>query len=153
VRRLTLVWVGRHSDPAVEALATSYRERLRRFVAFDEIRVRPSPGRSDPQRARAAEAAAIRTHLAPGDVVILLDERGRMPTTAELADRLEAGLRRARVVFVVGSDLGLDDALAAGAETLSLSRLTLPHGLARVVMLEQLYRCCDLLAGGAYHRE
>lgn len=153
VRRLTLLWVGRPAAAAIEAVARDYVQRLRRFVGFDEIRVRPAPGRADAARARASEAAALRRHLAPGDLVIFLDERAAVPTTRELAARLEAGLRRARVVLVVGSDLGLDEELVAEGETLSLSRLTLSHALARVVILEQLYRCLDLLAGGAYHRE
>jgi 23S rRNA (pseudouridine1915-N3)-methyltransferase len=152
---VAVLWVGRRPEAAWQQLAAEYARRIARFTAFAEHRLRPSAARTGaPGRALAQEAAAIARHLEPGDVTVVLDEQGPTPSTAELAVWL--GRQRAlgrRAVFVVGSDLGLDDAFKARAhERLALSRLTLPHALARVLLLEQLYRCLDLLAGGAYHR-
>lgn len=153
MREILLLWVGRRAGAAFESLAAAYRGRIERHVALTEVRVRPEAGREgDPARARAQEAERLREHLRPSDVLLALDEHGPQRTTLELAEWLRARLERGRVVFLLGSDLGLDPRLLAAGETLALSRLTLSHQLARVVLLEQLYRCLDLLAGGAYHR-
>ena len=95
--------------------------------------------------------------LQPGDHAVrqraaeLAAKLGR--TTEALAAWLSERRRHGRTVLVVGSDLGLDEGVKSAArELLALSRLTLPHQLARLVLLEQLYRACDLLAGGQYHR-
>ncbi len=151
---LVVVWVGRRPPAPVAALADEYAHRVARYATIAQVRVAPAEGRAgDPRRALARERAAIERHLAPGDAVVALDERGRERSTAELARWLEGRTGPGRTVFVVGSDLGLDPELTRGAhERLALSRLTLPHHLARVVLLEQLYRACDLLAGGQYHR-
>ncbi len=149
-----LVWVGRRAPEAYESLCREYARRLGRHLSFSEVRVQPAEGRSgDPRRALAKEAEKIRRHLAPGDTVVALDERGPERTTAEFARRLREWTATRRVVFVIGSDLGLDPGLRDGADgRLALSPMTLPHNLARLVLLEQLYRACDLLAGGQYHR-
>ncbi len=151
---ILLAWVGRRPSPALAQLADDYAERIARSVAFSEVRVRPVEGRGgDPHRALALEGAAIRRHLKAGDVVIALDEQGEQPTSEELSARLQEWLRRGRTVFMIGSDLGLDETLGReSAARLALSRLTLPHALARLLLLEQLYRALDLAAGGAYHR-
>jgi len=151
---ILLLWVGRRAAAPVEELAADYRQRLARHVRLEEVRVRPAAGRAgDPRRALAEEAAALRRHVAPGDWVVALDERGGEKTTEALARWVAASANRGRTVLVIGSDLGLDAEFARQAdELLALSRLTLPHQLARLLLLEQLYRCCDWLAGGAYHR-
>jgi 23S rRNA (pseudouridine1915-N3)-methyltransferase len=152
---LALYWVGKRGDAAIESLTGEFHTRLARLVAFSEVRVRPAGGRGgDPSRVVAGEAAALRALLSPGDHVVALDERGRERTSEELASWLGGLLGRARrVVFLVGSDLGLDEGLKREANDLfALSRLTLPHQLARVLLLEQLYRALDLRAGGRYHR-
>jgi 23S rRNA (pseudouridine1915-N3)-methyltransferase len=153
VREILLLWVGRRGEAELERVATEYRRRIERHVAVAEVRIRPEPGRAgDPVRARAQEGERMREHLRPTDLLFALDEHGTERTTLELAEVLRTQLVRGRVVFLLGSDLGLDPRLVAAGETLALSRLTLSHQLARVVLLEQLYRCFDLLAGGAYHR-
>ena len=151
---LLLVWVGRRAPAPIEVLADDYKRRLGHHLEFAEVRVKPAAGRADARRVLQDEAAAIRRHLAPGDTVVALDERGREQSTEELAEWLEGQRRRGRTALVIGSDLGLDaEFKRQAAELWALSRMTLSHQLARVLLLEQLYRACDWVAGGAYHRD
>jgi 23S rRNA (pseudouridine1915-N3)-methyltransferase len=154
VSGILVVWVGRRAPAGLEELAAEYAKRLSHHLPLTEVRVRPAPGRQgDARRALAEEAAAVRKHLRPGDTLVVLDERGRERTTEQLAGWLAERRRLGRTVFVIGSDLGLDSTLKNEADELfALSRMTLPHGLARLLLLEQLYRATDLLAGGQYHR-
>lgn len=154
MRGLLLLWFGRRGSDAVEQLADDYRGRIARFLPIAEQRLRPAIGRGGDRAATLRrEAAELRRHLSAGDQLIVLDEHGRQMTTAELSAFLGEATGRGRVVFVVGSDLGLAEELRSEARLeLALSRLTLPHHLARVVLLEQLYRALDLAAGGPYHR-
>lgn len=154
MRGVLVLWTGKRGTPAWEDLVEEYRRRVGRFLPAAEVRLRPATGRAgDPGRALAEEARRLASHLEAGDVLVALDERGRELGSEELARWLGAHRERARVVVAVGSDLGLDPAFARRADLrLSLSRLTLPHLLARLLLWEQLYRACDLLAGGSYHR-
>jgi len=154
VNSVLLVWVGRRAPVGLEELAAEYAKRISRHLTLAEVRVRPAAGRQgDVRRALAEEAAAVRKHLRSGDTVVVLDERGRERTTEELARWLSERRHLGRTVFVIGSDLGVDLSLKKQAsELFALSRLTLPHALARLLLLEQLYRASDLLAGGQYHR-
>lgn len=153
MKRILVIWVGKRPDAAWESLAADYRERAARYVDLAEVRVRPAEGRLDARRALAQEAAAIRSHLVPGDHLVALDERGREVDTPSFASLLTLTPASTRLAFVLGSDLGLDAALKAEAhERVALSRLTFAHALARVVLLEQIYRALDLTAGGRYHR-
>ena len=85
----------------------------------------------------------------------MLDERGKPLSSRELAARLSDWLSDGRdIAFAIGGPDGVSEACRERAEfTLSLSRMTLPHGLARVVLAEQLYRAATLLSGHPYHRE
>ena len=154
MNEILVIRVGRRAPAGLEELAAEYAKRVSRRLALAEVRIRPAVGREgDVRRALAEEAAAVRKHLRPGDTVVVLDERGRERTTEELAGWLSEQRHPGRTVFVIGSDLGLDSGLKSEADELfAISRLTLPHGLARLLLLEQLYRVCDLLAGGQYHR-
>ncbi|MBX3441777.1 MAG: 23S rRNA (pseudouridine(1915)-N(3))-methyltransferase RlmH [Planctomyces sp.] len=102
-----------------------------------------------------AEADRIRARLPTGATLIALDERGVQRSTRELAERLAEWQRTGeQVAFVIGGPDGLHDEVRSAARELwSLSRMTLPHGLARLVLLEQVYRACTLLEGHPYHRE
>jgi len=103
----------------------------------------------------AAEAARIRAALPKGARVIALDERGKDLTTCGLAVQLEAWMQeRGALAFLIGGADGLDAALKKSASMqLRLSALTLPHGLARVLLAEQLYRALSIIGGHPYHRE
>jgi 23S rRNA (pseudouridine1915-N3)-methyltransferase len=103
----------------------------------------------------AAEAQRIRAAVPKGGRVIALDERGKDPSTCGLAVQLEHWMQeRGPVVFLIGGADGLDPALKKSATSqLRLSSLTLPHGLARVLLAEQLYRALSIIGGHPYHRE
>jgi 23S rRNA (pseudouridine1915-N3)-methyltransferase len=154
VRAIRLLYVGSRPDPRWEALADEYRGRLRRQVAWQELRLPLAAGRKqDPAGAREREGRALLAHLGPREKLVALDERGELWSTEGLARFLSAHLATGDLVFALGSDLGLSpEVLAKAHARWSLSPLTLPHEMARVVVMEQLYRALDLLSGGKYHR-
>jgi 23S rRNA (pseudouridine1915-N3)-methyltransferase len=154
---LRVIAVGTRMPRWVDEAIEDYSRRLRGSWKLEFNALAPA-SRTEaggaPARAKAAEARRILALLDAGDIVVPLDERGQQFSTLELAAWLEA--RRAEgedLVFVIGGPDGLDDrVLARGRWTWSLSRLTLPHGLARVLLAEQLYRAATLSAGHPYHR-
>ena len=137
-----------------------YREYAKRMppgAALDLIEIKPEARTSGKTVAQmlAAEAQRIRAALPKGGRVIALDERGRDMSTCGLAVQLEAWMQEGGpVVFLIGGADGLDAALKkTAAMQLRLSGMTLPHGLARVLLAEQLYRALSIIGGHPYHRE
>lgn len=133
-----------------------YARRLPRELALALVELKPEPrdrGRSVDQTLDA-EAKRIAAATA-GYTSVALDERGSRWSTRELADHLRQWQEGGRdVAFVVGSADGLHPEVKARAlAVVSLSAMTLPHGLARVLIAEQLYRASSILAGHPYHRE
>lgn len=107
----------------------------------------------DYEAARAEESTRILAKVAPGDFVVLLDERGRNVDSPALANTLRAPIDAGRnVVVVIGGAYGVDSTVHDRADfTWSLSKLVFPHQLVRLILTEQLYRAQDILAGGKYH--
>lgn len=107
------------------------------------------------QKWMADEAARLRAATPTGSVHVVLDERGLSCTTAQLAQRIEKWKQSGRdIAFFIGGADGIARELKEEAQMLwSLSSLTLPHGLCRVILAEQIYRAVSLLAGHPYHRE
>jgi 23S rRNA (pseudouridine1915-N3)-methyltransferase len=152
-----VVWFGRPAASPYERQVAEYRKRVdRRWPAADRP-FRPA-GRvrdSDPRRALAAEAVAARRQAPHGWRLVALDEQGEALSSERFAHLLGAAEEQgaAGIVFVIGSDLGLDPELAASAwYRLSLGPMTLPHQLARLLLWEQLFRATQILGGGGYHR-
>lgn len=108
----------------------------------------------DVLRAVEAEGAALLAKVLAEEQVVLLDEKGKQPTSAELARKLSGWQTDGRdVCFIIGGPDGVsDDCRRRAGFVWSLSKLTLPHGLARVTFAEALYRAWSLLAGHPYHR-
>ena len=154
--RLRIVALGHRMPEWVRAGVAAYTKRLPREYALDVVELKPAPrdrGRTVPQLL-ADEAARIAATIA-GARVIALDERGTPWSTRDLADQLARWRGDgADVAFLIGSADGLDPSLKARAErVVALSAMTLPHGLVRVILAEQLYRAASLVAGHPYHRE
>ncbi len=155
--RLRILAVGTRMPAWVEAGVDEYARRLHAHWKF-ELLESPAGRRSasqPPGRAVAAEGERVLAALRPGECPIALDERGSAMTTRELAVRLAAGERDGRdVALLIGGPDGHAPAVRQRAtEAWSLSKLTLPHGLARVLLAEQLYRAQSLLLHHPYHRD
>ena len=154
--KILVLWFGRPSVTLFEEQVATYAKRVgRRWRASDQA-LRPVMGRDgDARRALAAEAEAVRERVPKGWRMVVLDERGEAHDSSSFArlldDAEQAGVTG--LAFVVGSDLGLHDELQAAAwRRLSLSPMTLPHQLARLLLWEQQFRATDILTGGRYHR-
>ena len=150
---LRLLAVGDRQPNWVDDAFAMYQERLPREWRF-QLDVLPTSRRSKntpADRARDDEGRRLLDRLGRDEQLILLDERGRLLTSRGLGNRLAAG---SDLAFVIGGPDGVSPAVRDRASfTWSLSDLTLPHGLARVLLIEQLYRAHTLSTGHPYHRQ
>jgi 23S rRNA (pseudouridine1915-N3)-methyltransferase len=140
----------------VRSACDDYLARLRAGLAVALTEIEPAARRGrDSARAIATEGRRLLDALAPADHVVALDERGRELSTRELAGWLKQRMQQGDdLAFVIGGADGLaPEVLARTQFTLALSRLTLPHALARVLLAEQLYRAHSILTGHPYHRD
>lgn len=152
--KIRLVAVGTRPPAWVTEGFREYARRLPREMPLELVEVAPAARRNLPAaRARETEAARLLAQTGERDWVVVLDEGGRTRSTAELANRLDDWRMQGRdVTFLIGGADGLDGAcLTRADETLSLSAMTLPHALVRVVLAEQVYRAWTVLAGHPYH--
>ena len=139
--KLVIVAAGKLREPWVREGCAEYEKRIARHLPTEIVEVKDS--------------AALAARIPERARLVALDERGKQPSSQELADRLAAWMSSgvANVVFLLGDADGLPAPLLARAdEKLALSRLTLPHRLARLILLEQLYRALSIVRGEPYHR-
>jgi len=149
--RIVVVRVARGREPWADEGFEGYARRIRRWLPFEEVRVKPVPGDG---AARAEEARAVLSLLKDGDRVVCLDERGRSPDTSGFRDLVErAGVEGCRrLVFLLGGPFGHGPGVRERADAvISLSALVLNHEVARVVLAEQVYRALSLVHGEPYH--
>lgn len=154
--KIKILSVGHKMPGWVEAACAEYLKRMPREVTVEIVEIKPDKRASGKNAEVVQEAEAKRIlELAGKDYLIALDERGQEVNTLQLAERMRAWLGNGRdVCLVVGGADGLHVALKARADWLwSLSRLTLPHGMVRVVLAEQLYRAWSVIQNHPYHRE
>lgn len=150
-----LVAVGRVRDPGLRQACDRYTARVRRYFRFEVVEVRGGGvGDRDPARTMRIEADAILRTVPSDSRLVALTREGDTLSSEQWAARLGAWREIAEdVAIVIGGAHGLGGTLlAAAAERLSLSALTLPHELARLVALEQLYRAATICRGEPYHK-
>lgn len=152
--KLRIAAVGRLKEPHWRAAADEYLKRMRPYATVEIAEVTDRDISGDAVRAMAAEGADLLRAIPDSSYVFALDLTGREVTSeklsADLARLMVDG--RSDVTFVIGGSAGLAPAVMLRAdERLSLSRMTLPHQLARVVLLEQLYRAFRIMRNEPYH--
>ena len=152
--RFTLITVGRVKSPQVAALCDEYAKRMRSYAKLAIVEVRDARD-ADPDRARTRNAEAMLAAIPKNAKRIALDERGELVTSTGFAERLQEGAlhRVGAWAFCIGGADGHTEGFRRDADwVFSLSPMTLPHDLARLVMLEQLYRAMTIIRGEPYHR-
>ena len=155
IRRATIVAVGKLRGWAADG-SEDYLKRLRRYFSVEVAEVAEDDmNRRSPEEVLSAEASRLLKRIPSGAYVIALDrEKGKALSSEDLAQRLTVlGVSgRSHVAFLIGGPLGLSpELLGETDEVLSFGRMTLPHALARVVLLEQLYRAAKIERGEKYH--
>jgi 23S rRNA (pseudouridine1915-N3)-methyltransferase len=159
--KLHILAIGHKPPDWVVAGFEDYARRMPREARIQLTEIKPAPrSRQAPSAAAVArileaEKSRLVAALPPGCVRIALDERGKPLSTADLARSLTAWMQGGRdVAFLIGSADGLDQELKADADLLlSLSAMTLPHAMVRVLLAEQLYRAVSMIQNHPYHRE
>jgi 23S rRNA (pseudouridine1915-N3)-methyltransferase len=154
--KLSIVCMGRTRERFIQDGIVKYLRYLKPYAQAElrVLREEKVDDLRDAPRIRKLEAAKIAKSLTPGAHVVALDERGREFTSHEFAafmdKALEKGVRE--MSFVLGGAMGLDESVTGIADTvLALSRWTLTHEMARLVLLEQLYRAFTIIKGKTYH--
>jgi 23S rRNA (pseudouridine1915-N3)-methyltransferase len=155
--KLLIVAVGHKMPGWVSEGFAEYTKRMPREARIELIEIKPEKraGGKTTEQVHEAERSRIEAALPASCELVALDERGKDWSTLELADGVKNWMRGGRdVAFVIGGADGLHPDLKRRADRLwSLSRLTLPHGMVRVVLAEQLYRAITLIQNHPYHRE
>lgn len=154
---IRLIAVGDRQPAWVAQAFDQYSRRFPRQWQFrlDVVGTARRGNDDDARKARQVEGRKVLQKIEPSEQVVLLDEAGRQWSSSELADRLRRWQDSGRdLSFVIGGPDGVDeDCRVRADQRWSLSRLTLPHGLARVLVAEQLYRAWTMTTGHPYHRE
>ena len=154
--KVRLLVIGTRPDEWVRDAVNLYLARLPAHLkpALVEIPLSLRSSGGDPAIARAKEGQRILHRLKPGDFVVALDERGKPWSSTDLAREVDRWQNHEpSVALVIGGPEGLDEEVRRRAnQSWSLSAMTFPHGLARVVVVEQLYRAWTILQGHPYHK-
>lgn len=148
---LAILCAGKLRERYWREAAEEYQKRLSRY---DRLEILEVPDQPEGPQAMKKEGESMLSRLRPDDYVAALCIEGKMLSSVALAGLLrERAMHAGRVVFVIGGSLGLHESVLARAQTrLSMSPMTFPHQLARVMLLEQLYRAHKINAGERYHK-
>ena len=160
MQKVTLLCVGKLKEKFYTEASAEYVKRLGRhckieIVELPEFRLPEAPSDGDVQRALTQEAASIREKLPKGGAVIAMCIEGKQMPSEKLAAEISGCAFQGfnNIVFIIGGSHGLSDSVKKRADfRLSMSEMTFPHQLARVMLLEQIYRAYQISNGGKYHK-
>lgn len=155
--KLHVLAVGNRMPEWISSACGEYEKRMPREARVALLEIRPEKRESGKSLAQiqSLEASRIAAALPQGSITVVLDERGESLSTLDFAELLARAMQDGRdIAFVIGGADGVSQTLREKADrVLSLSRMTLPHGLARVMLFEQLYRAVSVINHHPYHRE
>lgn len=160
MQKVTVLCVGKLKEKFYADAVAEYSKRLKRhctleIVELPESRLPEDPSPAEIRQALAAEAELIEARLPKGGAVIAMCIEGKELSSPALAEKVQQfGLNGAsQLTFLIGGSVGLDESLKKKADLrLSMSPMTFPHHLARIMLLEQIYRAYQILAGSRYHK-
>ena len=160
MQRVSIICVGKLKEKFYMEAAAEYAKRLQRhckleLIELPETRLPESPSPAEIQKALAAEAVLIREKLPKGGAVIAMCVEGKTCSSEALSQKLaEFGVAgKTQITFLIGGSFGLDAGLKQSADwRLSMSPMTFPHHMARIMLLEQIYRAYQIADGTRYHK-
>ncbi len=160
MQKITVLCVGKLKEKFYIEAAAEYCKRLQRFcklevIELPEYRLPENPSAAEIQKALETEGNAIREKLPRGGAVVAMCIEGKTCPSESLAQKLQdfAVSGKTQVTFLIGGSVGLDAQLKAQADwRLSMSPMTFPHHMARIMLLEQIYRAYQIQAGTKYHK-
>ena len=160
MQKVTILCVGKMKEKFYIDAAAEYVKRLGRhckleIIELPEQRLSENPAQAEIDAALAREAAAISEKLPKGGALIAMCIEGKTMSSEELAQRFSKSALegKSQLTFLIGGSVGLHQSLKAQADLkLSMSPMTFPHHLARVMLLEQIYRAEAIQAGSKYHK-
>lgn len=155
--KIDLIAVGKRMPSWIETAVKEYSKRLPKNIQFKLVEITPAiRGKNNSaDNYKKKEQENIEAALASNSIIICLDERGKSISSQQLAEQLQVwNDEQQHVSIIIGGADGLSDALKKKANQMwSLSKMTLPHGLVRVMLVEQLYRAWTITQNHPYHRE
>lgn len=157
---INLICVGRMRENHYIAAFAEYEKRLKPYCKFElnelsEVKLPQEPSQAEIEAGLAKEAASIESHIPSGAFVIAMCIEGKQLSSNAFADLFSkcANEGKSRICFIVGSSFGLDTCIKKRADLcLSMSEMTFPHHLARVMLAEQIYRGIMINEGSKYHK-
>ena len=160
MQRVTVLCVGKLKEKFYTDAAAEYVKRLQRYCKLDvvelpEYRLPEEPSPAEIQKALQTEGAAIRERLPRGGAVVALCIEGKPCSSEELSRRIiDFGVQgKTQITFLIGGSVGLDEGIKKQADwRLSMSPMTFPHHMARIMLLEQIYRAYQIAGGAKYHK-
>lgn len=153
--KITIWSVGKADESYIKEGVTNFTKRIAHYYPIEWHLITPSKA-SDPYQIKKEEALLIIKTLSANDVLILLDEKGKMLSSPGLAKLIQQKANQSahRIVFLIGGAYGVSDEIKSKANfSWSISELVFPHMLVRLILAEQIYRACSILANEKYHHE
>lgn len=154
--KITVIVVGKSNDKAIISLMDEYQKRLKHYIKLDWIEIPDAKnrGKVTPVELKKIEGQSILSKLQPTDELVLLDEMGKEFSSNEFSlffrKKMNSGLKN--LVFVIGGAYGFSEEVYQRAHgKIALSKMTFPHQLIRVFILEQIYRGFTIIKGEPYH--
>jgi 23S rRNA (pseudouridine1915-N3)-methyltransferase len=156
--KISLWAIGKSNEPYVKEGTEEFTKRISRYypVEWNIIPVPKNAGMLSEMDLKKKEAEIISQWLRPEDFLVALDEKGKQLSSEGLATFLESRSNESikNIVFLIGGAFGLDDQIISKAKFIwSLSALTFPHQLVRLILAEQIYRACTILRNEKYHHK
>lgn len=149
---IIIVCIENHKDPEIDMLCRKYLQRLEKMHPV-RLELLPAARIKDPAAQKVKESEAIEKLCRPNDKLILCDERGKTFTSEKFARFLEKELSHSRgnLILAIGGSYGFTPEMLSKYNSIRISDFTLPHHMARLVLIEQVYRGFTITKGTAYH--
>lgn len=150
---IKLITVGTIKEKYLKDAIDEYTKRIKKYTNIELIEVKDE-GLVEESKALLLEAEKIKKHISPRDYIITMEIEGKQLTSEEFSDKLnQIQIENSNIVFIIGGSYGLSDEIKQMAKLhLSFSKMTFPHQLFRVLLLEQIYRCYKILNNESYHK-